>query len=174
MLLAFACLFAKSQQKPLVTGTPISYDGIIKTDSSFKKTKLYSMGIEWFTNTFNNGKAVLQMQDLENGIIIGKANFYVALSAGGMFGTIVDKYISYFIKLSFKDGKVKYELYDFIDQQGGPSITDGEPTYKGMGSKMAKKFYTHIQDQVKIHANELITSLNKTFTMPITAKNNDW
>lgn len=113
-------------QHIVVDGDPIVCDGIIKSDSTLTSSVLYSKGIEWFATSYKNSKAVLQMQDKELGIIIGKAGFTAVFPAKGLIPT-TSEFIEYTIKLQFKDGKLKYTISNFIPTNTmNTPMTDGK------------------------------------------------
>lgn len=91
-----------------VTGNPIQFSNIIKTDSLIKRDRLYSLGLEWFATAYHNARYVLQDQDKDAGVIIGKGQFDY------LVGGTNTQYVNYMVKLSFKDGKIKYEITNFI------------------------------------------------------------
>lgn len=51
----------------------ITYSEVIILDSTVNKSELYSRAREWFAKAFKSSKNVIQMDDKENGKIIGKA-----------------------------------------------------------------------------------------------------
>src|SRR6266496_2496034 len=56
-----------------VTGE-IKFTEVVYVDS-ISKLLLYSRAREWFTKAFKSSKAVLDLDDKENGKLIGKGNF---------------------------------------------------------------------------------------------------
>lgn len=77
---------------------------IIKTDSTFKKSTLFSNGLTWFAYQFKSSNDVIQMKDLESGKIIGKGIFeYINLN-----GELIPRHVV--ITLTAKDGRYKYEI----------------------------------------------------------------
>src|SRR5882672_11349281 len=97
ILLALSCTAAKAQLPSSVeiSGNPIQFSKVLAVDSALTKDKLYSFGVEWFAKTFNNARYVLQMQDKDAGIIIGKGSFEYYLGGSNL------KSIQYTVKLSF-------------------------------------------------------------------------
>jgi len=121
IFLTFQCGFVNAQALSFNTdGEPISRSNVFKTDSSLKKNQLYSLGIEWFVNVFNNPKFVMQMQDKDAGIIMGRCSLSVidTLKPSLSQPIYTTAWINYIIKLSCKDGKIKYELYSFNTEAG--------------------------------------------------------
>lgn len=155
-----------------ISGNSIQFDGVIKTDTTMDAKKLYSMAIEWFATSFNNSKAVLQMQDKEAGIIVGKSVFSIE-SKGNVLMSSTYHNVDYTIKLYFKDGRFKYELSDFTNEGYG-IIKDGEITKAPWGAKkIATKQYTGLQQGCNNNALAIVTSL-KNFFAQTTHKSDNW
>lgn len=51
----------------------VSFENTVKVDGA-SKSDLYLRANEWFAKTFSSANSVIQMQDKEAGIIIGKGN----------------------------------------------------------------------------------------------------
>lgn len=58
------------------TKTAIKFNDVVYVESA-SKLALYSKAREWFSKNFKSAKAVLDLEDKENGKLIGKANFAV-------------------------------------------------------------------------------------------------
>lgn len=83
-----------------------TYTGVVQIDS-LNKDQLYLQAKKWFVNTYKSAKAVIQMDDKENGLIIGKGTFV-------LFSLDNDTYINHTISIFVKDGRYKYVLTNFI------------------------------------------------------------
>jgi len=155
-ILVLLCLmyasYANAQTVSITAdGDPISATKIIKTDTLLKKKFLYSLGTEWFVNVFNNPKMVMQMQDSDVGIIIGKCSLTYMDTLNLSFlapTTYPTTEVDYMIKLSFKDGKIKYDIYDFITKAGtaikiGNIILGPIPNTPMVNKKKLENFYKH-------------------------------
>lgn len=149
-LLIFQCAILSAQTFTVTAdGSPISMSKIFKTDSTLKKDQLYSLGTEWFVNVFKNPKFVMQMQDKDAGIIMGKCSLSTVdtLKPGlsqPIYTVIV---VNYIIKMSFKDGKIKYDLYSFSTEYGndvknGNVIVSNPPTGGLISKKKLIDYYT--------------------------------
>jgi hypothetical protein len=155
-----------------ISGNNLHYEGVIKTDSTYDAKKLYSMAIEWFATSFNNSKAVLQMQDKEAGIIVGKASITNETKGNFIISESYQK-IDYTIKMYFKDGRFKYELMDFTNDGYGV-IKDGEITKAPWGAKkLSSKQYSGIQKTCNLNASDIDLSL-KNFFAQNSHKSNNW
>jgi hypothetical protein len=69
--------------------------GVVKLDSTFNKSTLYSNALSFFANAFKSANAVIQMKDAEVGKVIGK-------------GIADDREVT--ITIECKDGKYKYNI----------------------------------------------------------------
>lgn len=164
--LAVLCLSTYAQT-PLLTGNPLHYEDVIKTDSTLKQDQLYSMGRYWFANNFKDGKSVLQVQDAGNYILIGRGSYSFVVGGTGMMYPAAYKNVAYMIKFQFKDGRFKYELYNFNeDAYGGYQLTDGEPTYSGLGKKTAKRYYEDTKKQIALQVEVLKNLIVNGFKTP--------
>jgi len=116
-LLAFLSLTVKAQIKdtvglnlPIVDGK-ILYEGIVDIPDK-TKNDLYQNAQQWFVDYFKSSKDVIQNQDKDNGIVVGKGMLDFNARVGlGMSMVQHDKLT---IKIVCKDNKYKYSVYDMI------------------------------------------------------------
>ena len=90
----------------------IKFDEIIIVDSTRTKEDLYNTAKVWIAQKHNNGKAVIQIENKDEGFILGKVKVsyepdFLSGSAGAR------GFIGYTLKLSFKNGRYKFEIFDF-------------------------------------------------------------
>ena len=83
------------------------FEEVVKTPN-FTPEKVYALYREWFVTTFVNAEAVLQMDDKESGVLIGKSFTHIA-TAGGWFS----QQINFTLKIYIREGRFKYVLTDF-------------------------------------------------------------
>lgn len=143
--------FSNGQEKlldilPLVDGV-VNYSGVIQVDG-ISKDELYSRAKKWFVITYKSAKDVIQLDDKENGNIIGKGKFGIVYYAR-------EPYIDHTISISVKDGRFKYEIMNMVysDKQGDKFSIEDFPN--GWAGK--KKLYTTVDTEV----NALIASIEK-------------
>lgn len=118
------------------------------------KQILYQRALEWFNQTFNDMRAVIQSQDKEAGTFYAKG--YVKF--GRIKGTPGETYVYFTVNISVKDGKYKYEFNNFFHEGNIPShhkmnLTAGGnlesprpvPTYPRIKAKVWQRIreYTH-------------------------------
>ena len=160
----------------------LTYTEVIQSDSTSKNV-LYNRAKLWFTTVYNSSSDVLQMDNKEEGQIIGKAimkyNPTVFSGSEQTKGTI-----KYTIKIFVKDGRYKYEITDFIhdpygNQYGKSSVglitTDEEcPTPKPMAKKWSNKVWRDIKNQIENNMTSLIASLKQGMTKQAESETDDW
>lgn len=90
---------------------PLTFDSTIAMDST-KKEVLYQRARIWLTDYFVSSKAVIEMDDKESGVIIGKGILKSSYTYR-MMGTHTDELnLRITLKISLKDNKYKYEVYN--------------------------------------------------------------
>jgi hypothetical protein len=126
----------------------LAFSETVQVDSVSKKD-LFNRAKSWFGETYKNSKEVLQIQDIENGELLGKA----------IFNYSSNEYVRYTIKILIKDGKYKCEIYEFEHHcyntyscltEYGPLSTDSE--YPRMPPTIAKKRFNKEWTKVKTSA----------------------
>lgn len=142
ILIFFLLPLIVKSQNIVISGNPIQKDSIVVLDTIIKKDQLYAKGLEWFVTTYKNAQKIIQLQDKDAGLIVGKASMNCIVKGGSLLPA-TETYLSYTIKLAFKDGKIKYELTDFI-QEGYGIIKDGE-VLKASGKGIVKNQYLGLQ-----------------------------
>jgi len=179
LLILFASIntFCYSQEKlfdvlPL-NNDKIYYSGIVNVDS-INALELYHRGKKWFIDSFNSAKDVIQLDDKENFEIVGKG-FFEELWAVTFYASIQVK-VWQTIRIQCKDGRFKYEFYDFrikyyvpADQYSKSADIDMTLEEWGTGRKSnAKKFY----EKVNTNVNELKLDLIKKMRSKV--QNDNW
>ena len=137
------------------------YSEIVSTDTLLKRNDLFINSKKFFVDVYKSGKDVIQMEDKEAGIIIGKGYFSVIWKASFLFS--YDIQIWHTIKISVKDGKYKYEIYDFNYKYylpGGDHSVGGwqEGILTNFKGHNHEKVLTEVDSKVK----EEISLLKKT------------
>lgn len=155
-------------QNIVISGNPIQKDSIIILDTTLKKDQLYSKGLEWFAINYKSSKNVIELQDKDAGLIIGKGSTYCFVKGGALLqDTKIN--LSYTVRLSFKDGKIKYDINQFIEENFGV-IKDGE-IIKSPVIGIMKKLYTGTKNNVYSEITMLEESILETFTK---MKSTEW
>ena len=145
--------------------SPISFEKVIKTDS-VGKSIIYSSVLEWFAVTYKNSSEVLQMTDIDAGIIVGNGS--VGYNHKGLSYLCYEGYIHYKIKIYFKDNRYKVILSNFTHSNlrgNSPScelglITDAEKyAIKGMSKKYHNAVWNEIKVKMEDYSNSIFNSL---------------
>ena len=159
----------------------ITYSEVVTVDSSISSNELYSRGREWFAKAYKSSTDVIQMDDKENGKIVGKALIQVYHKALG--SNFRSGYINYTISLYLKDGRYKYEITNF--HHTGQYVGDGNtiPDYgacedminttrKTMGISYQKTFNYYLT-QLDENIKSLIIDLKATMSKKADVKKKD-
>lgn len=171
--IAFFAFNAKAQE--------LTFSEVKTVDSTFTKDDLYLKTKMWFANTFKDAKEVIQLDDKENGIIIGKGSISIYHSQA-VFAKQGDYtgYIRFTIKVQVKDGRYKYELYNFVHSGKTASFglltTDNNcPVKISMTTQgWRDKSWNEIKNKATYEAQSLINSLYVNLSKAnINSKNND-
>jgi hypothetical protein len=138
--------FFAHAQLPVKDGK-VFYAEVINIDSA-DKSELYSRARKWFEHEYIAPKNVIQVEDKENGEMIGRGLFEFPVLSN-------QASVYYVINVAVKDNKYKYEVSSFstllLDKKFEPMDYP-----KLWGSK--KKFYSRLDTSVQ----QLITSLKES------------
>lgn len=164
----------------------ISYQEVVKVDSTISSKELYLRARSWFAETYKSSQDVIQMDDKESGKIIGKGAIkYYSNVFVGSEGT--KGFIFYTITVQVKDGRYKYEITDF-NHEGNPYNSGGqlsfglitnsdECPYK-VGTWTSKAWRNKVWKDIKNRIDEnipiLIQSLKDSMNKPAKNSNSDW
>ncbi|GAB4486541.1 MAG: hypothetical protein OHK0019_00380 [Saprospiraceae bacterium] len=144
------------------------------------KDQLFVKAKEWLFTTYNSGKSVLQMEDKEAGVIIGKGN-----SCQLIYNNLGIKkdagYFSYQITIRFKDGKYRCLLDNITYVRGemvlpdGADIADDFPKEwkRLMAKKYNKKQWDSMKEQAINHFKLLFVSLQTAMSETASKKKDD-
>lgn len=113
-----------SSELKLDKNNALTYVQVVEAEGRSKE-QLYITLNYWYTNTFNDGKAVIELNDKESGVIIGKGYVEgIATHTGGMNQYKVN--LRPIIKTDIKDGKIRITytvpFYDVEKLAGGGVI----------------------------------------------------
>lgn len=104
----------------------LTYVQVIEAPEKSKED-LYLILNYWYTNTFKSGKAVIELNDKESGVIIAKGHIEnIASHTGGMNSYMV--HLTPVIKTDIKDGKIRVTYtvpYYTIEKIVGGGILSG-------------------------------------------------
>lgn len=106
------------------------------------KEELYVLLNYWYSNSFNDGKSVIQLNDKDAGVIIGKGYVSeIATHVGGMNRYIVNMYP--IIKTDIKDDKIRVtytiQYYDVERGMGGIGLMGDALSGKPVDNRMREE-----------------------------------
>jgi len=161
----------------------LSFEKVIKTDSVGKKI-IFATINDWFATTYNSSNDVIQMNDKDAGILIGKGLFEYNSNRHPFFSQYeYDGNIKYTIKIYVKDNRYKVVLTDFehLGDLTRPSysfsiITTAEDSgYKGPYQKFHNENWRDIKLECEEYSKDIFTSLeNKTKNIKVETSGDDW
>lgn len=155
----------------------ISYTEVVQLEGTPTKDELYERAKEWFARYYKSSNNVLQIDEKENGKLVGKAalRVYIRSMGADYEGGIV----SYTISVYVKEGRYKYEITDFV--HNGQQRTKEGMEIKGRGpaevflspdSKLQGKLFGYYLNQIDAASKDAITSLKEA--MAKGKKSNNW
>lgn len=151
----------------------VAYSDVVLLDSTIRKEDLYNRSKRFFVDYYKSAKDVIQLDDKENGEVIGKGLFKTMWQNTAFSSFEVSVYHT--VQISVKDGKYKYEIKDFILRWFVPSsqyvrASNQEYTIErfseGYRKKNTAKFFTQINNEVE----SMITQLKAAMGKPIESK----
>jgi len=134
--------------------------------------QLYSRAKQFFVDSYKSADDVIQLEDNENRLIVGKAFNDIQITN---LGKVFDVQLWYTVKIQSKEGRYKYDIYD-IYYQTYPSINYGSQTYPPEHFFDESAYYRKngrpkkIPDQYKIQTVVSTSGLAKMITAAM-AKN---
>ena len=170
-LLLLIPIIGFSQEKP----KELTYTDVVKVDSLVTAKQLYINAKSWFAESYKNSKYVIQLEDKEEGKIIGNGSFpYRSNIFIGNAASV--GYINYTITIYVKDGRYKYEIANIIHEGASTSfgkISDLESFIKDKPSKgWRTKVFNDLKTQIDDYFNVLINEL-KSYMLKASSINND-
>lgn len=156
---------------PQIDGAVI-YSGIV--DLNANKDELFNRAKAWFVSRYNSANDVLQMQDKNDGIIMGKGVFEEYYNMGLMIG---NQKVNVFhtVKIYVKDGKYKYEITDLSGKYYYPPskyMSGGWQVFP-IGNIITpgnKKNYRKFLENCDIHVKAIIINLTLSMEKPVTTE----
>ena len=165
---------------PLQDGK-VNYVGVVNVDST-SKDELYNRAKRWFVDKYNSGKDVIQLDDKENGEVIGKGFFSEIWRVNWAFSQSINVWNT--VKIQVKDNKFRYEITNFdlkyfIQGQRGNSNYDipienwsvkncGLGIYEDKFESTKKEFFPKIDSNIQ----STIKSLESYMKTPTKSKSN--
>ncbi len=159
----------------------LNFNEVIQLEGN-SKAELYLRSKQFFVDVFKSANDVIQMDDKEAGIIIGKGFNDIYIKVMGM-NTPIQMWYS--IKIQSKDNRYKYEIYDIYFKSYAssqvPSVTtqsgelfDITNYYKknGDAKDVPEKYKVEMITKAKSLIIAIKSSMEKKGASP--SKNSDW
>lgn len=155
----------------------LAYSKVIQVDSA-TSADLYGRARSWFADTYNNAKEVIQLDDKENGKIIGKGSIQYSNST---FSGNTTGYVKYTLTIEVKDGRYKYSFTDYLheaiprqEQSFGLLTNSVNCPYKlpWAGKGWKNKTWIDMKETVSTKTKSIITSLETA--MSANNKKSNW
>lgn len=109
LIITLNTAFAQNNSIPLKDAETIYADTIYKIDS-VTKSELYLRSKVWVSDYFKSSKAVIDLDDKENGMLICKG--FQEITIHSVIGVAITTRCYFTIRISSKDNKVRLNIYD--------------------------------------------------------------
>lgn len=151
---------------PEVDGV-VMYTGVVQVDSTITKTELFNRAKAWFVTEYKSANDVIQMEDKEAGVIMGKGFAEADYKANFMAVNYANIYHT--VKVYVKDGRYKYEITDLTGKfkaETGFNDIDIDNVIPVYNKPRKEKIITSANAKML----SIIESLKKGMSKPITTK----
>ena len=178
-LILLCCLYGL----PLLGQEPLSVSEVIQVEG-VSKDDLFDRAKNWFAEEFRDANSVLQIDDKENGQLVGRAvmNYKPnVFMASDMFkGSIW-----YLVKISTKEGRYKYEITSFTHEASGGKYNtihlglltareDCPSNIKGQPRGTMNKFWRDTKTQSLVLSNSIAESIKNYMSKPTIPQDDNW
>jgi hypothetical protein len=131
--------YAYSQRNYDSTKNELTYSEVVQSPNTNVK-ELYSNIYEWFAKTYNSANNVIQLNDKENGKIIGKGGFtIIPIHQWGNIKTPQTFFVNYTLTVQIKDGRFKYDFSNITVRPIQSTATFGIETYYNIDKEKLKE-----------------------------------
>jgi hypothetical protein len=158
------CTAQVTKEFPIDNNGRILFTNVIELDNSTTKKDLYNRSKIFFVESFNSANDVIQLDNKEDVIII------IIIDKGSTPINMIENNpsvvanLNYTLKLKFKDGQYKYDIYDlrFDVLNTSTALEDmyNEKRYASLSERLKTNFQ-YSRDKVILEINSLISLLNK-------------
>jgi len=172
-VITITSLVSSAQSKNYIPELPVKdgaifYEEIVSLGTTAKKEVLYFRARKWFANYYKKATQVLQMDDKDQGKLIGKGGYSYSFISG-LLAYHID--LKYTLNLTVKDGKYRYQIYDFHSTDTVNSVfassgdkpyvydQDLSTEYLNDGKSSSKKYLSKLFTQFALEINTTISSL---------------
>ena len=108
-----------------------------------KKDAIYAASRQWIATRFKSANSVIQLDDKENGVLIGKGNIdYPCKGTAWQCGGYTDTLINFTVKIEAKDEKSRVTFSDLVHHN--PKVIIGGKPYDTTIAQLGK--YDHLKE----------------------------
>lgn len=130
-------------------------------DSSLSNTgtDLYNRSKLWAAEAFKNSRQVIQVDEKETGLIMGKGNFTFTQ-------TMTDYIVRFSFRINVKDGKYRIQFYDITSQQDtqlGRELTAEKLNEKSGSGKIKDKINSRFNSLIDQYRAAIIKKSDNSF-----------
>jgi hypothetical protein len=167
-------------------GQPLKFEGVEELESVLSADKIFTQANIWVAENFRDANSVIQVADKEQGVIVGKGNFDIYVQETKRLNTYYGT-IKFTMKIQVKDGKYKYEFYDFRHEWNlhpkscnDIGVINNQPNYPEtvkcvmFGDNLKQRFWETILLKSKGKANILTESLISYMKNSTSENKSDW
>jgi hypothetical protein len=149
----------------------ISYTEVVTVNDSSSKDELFSRAKSCFAHLFKSSKNVIQNEDKDSGIIIGKGN--IKAHARALGSDYNGGFVNFTITIACKDGRYKYVITDFIHEGTGSEMPSGGNLENESARIWSNKQWKIMKSQTDTEIKNLISLIKSEMSKP-TPQNEKW
>ncbi len=167
LFLIFLCIDVKGQDTNLAK----AYSEVMVLTDPASKDELFSRAKSSFAHLFRNSQKVIQNEDKDAGIIIGKGNIKAyARTLGKDYDA---GYVNFTLTIACKDGRYRYTITDLVHQGTGSNMPSGGSLENTSAHSWTDKQWNLMKSQINDNIKGLISSIKLDMNKP-SPKNDDW
>ncbi len=168
------------------TGQPLKFEGVEELGNNITADKIFTQAHIWVAENFKDANSVVQVADREAGVIVGKGFFEIYVQETKRINAYYGS-IYFTMKVQVKDGRFKYEFYDFRHEWklipkhcNDIGLIYNQKEYPQtvkctlFGDNLKQNFWDTILLKSKGKANNLTESLISHIKNSTTENNTDW
>ena len=166
--------FSKAQEASLPideTTKLISYNEVVTVNNSTSKDELFSRAKSCFAYLFKSSKSVIQNEDKDSGIIIGKGNIKAYAKALGI--DFEGGFVNFTITIACKDGRYKYVITNFFHEGTGSKMPSGGNLENEIVRTWTNRQWKTMKSQTDTEIKNLASLIKSEMSKP-TPQNDKW
>ena len=175
---AFATVFNFAGAKEKVEPSPLQCDTVIQA-KGLTAEQIYGKIKVWFANSMRSSNNVIQLDDINNHHIIGKAN--IDFEVNNMTWHSLTGTIHFTIDIAARDGRFKLKLYNFTHEaykdgwtEGIVYVNGGNPSVKGLRKKQNSEMCKRASKLCIERIAEIIVTLQKFINEKSSVVDENW